>query len=50
MTLNKDNLNKVIILTGTVLLIAVFSNVVSTINTACDSFTGTPCVVSAFAG
>ncbi len=50
MTLKKDKLNKAIIITGTVLLIAVFSNVVTTVSTATDSITGTSCVVSAFAG
>ncbi|MEW5820651.1 MAG: hypothetical protein AB1782_10710 [Cyanobacteriota bacterium] len=50
MTLNRDKLNKAIIITGTVLLVAVFSNLVATVNTALDSFNGTTCVVSAFAG
>lgn len=50
MTLNTNKLNKVIIITGTVLLIAAFANVITTINSATSSFNGTPCVVSAFAG
>lgn len=50
MTLKKDKLNKAIIITGTILLVAVFSNAVATVNSAVSSLNGTTCVVSAFAG
>lgn len=48
--MTKNNVKKAIAITGTILLIAVFTNVITTINTSVNTFNGTSCVVSAFAG
>lgn len=50
MKLNEDTIAKYVILTGTVLIIAVFSNIVGAIGTSLDYLTGSTNIMSAFDG
>lgn len=50
MKFKSDFIVKTVMITGTLLVLSIFSLLTNVINISIDSFTGTSCVISAFAG